>query len=87
MTEFSRVLFQKHHLRTNRAIREAAAHPPAPPKKKLATLTPAEDKAWVAAFAYALTELHYDPRRADRYAWRDVRKQFPRLAAFDGCLA
>ena len=56
-------------------------------KKKLALLTPAEDKAWVAALTYALTELHYGQERAGRYAWRDVCKQFPRLSAFDGSLA
>jgi hypothetical protein len=55
--------------------------------KHLATLTPEENKAWIDAFNWGLTELHYGQNRADRYAWHDICKQFPRLRSFDGCRA
>ena len=55
--------------------------------RTLATLTPAEDKAWRHAFCYAITELDYDATCADMYAWQDIVKQFPRLATFEGCTA
>jgi hypothetical protein len=52
--------------------------------KKLATLTPEEDKAWVFAFNYYLEEGKTE-NQADKMAWRDLKKEFPRLREFDGC--
>ena len=51
-----------------------------------ATLTLEEDSAWVGYFTFALG-LHYGPARADRYAWRHLCNEFPRLKAFEGCNA
>lgn len=51
--------------------------------RKLATLTIAEDKAWVQAF-----NLHFEdgetPAETDQNAWEDMKKEFPRLASFEG---
>lgn len=52
--------------------------------KKLATLTPEENKAWEFAFSYYLDE-GKDDDEADRLAWEDIQKEFPRLKDFDGC--
>jgi hypothetical protein len=52
-------------------------------KPKLATLTLDENKAWELAFAF-----HKNTGKctvaADRLAWRDVCREFPRLKKFDG---
>ena len=51
--------------------------------KNLATLTTKEDKAWEFAFTY-----HKDgglsDSQADKLAWTDVQKEFPRLLKFNG---
>ena len=52
--------------------------------KNLAKLTPAEDKVWSDAFEFYVNAGKTD-RMADKYAWRDVCEQFPRLKKFDGC--
>ena len=53
-------------------------------KKRITKLTAAEDKAWVKYFTYWLdagkTEL-----QADWLAWVNVRSEFKRLRAYDGC--
>lgn len=49
---------------------------------KLATLTPAEDKAWVKAFCFYLQD--HSVTEADRLTWRDLVKEFPRLRQYDG---
>jgi hypothetical protein len=55
-------------------------------KRKLATLTPEEEKAW--NFAYAM---YADPlsstkkdKQAAEMAWVDMQEDFPRLRKFDG---
>ena len=52
--------------------------------KKTTHLTPEEDKAWVHAFCYYLDN-GYSKEKADKYAWLDLQKEFPRLKEFDGC--
>ena len=56
------------------------------PNKKLAKLTPVEDKAWTKAFNYWSME-SFDPDEADERAWIAVQNEFPRLKDFDGCEA
>jgi hypothetical protein len=53
--------------------------------KKLATLTPQEEKAWESAFRFHATRGGQD--RAGLRAWMDLRREFPRLRKFDGCRA
>jgi hypothetical protein len=55
-------------------------------RKRLARLTPQEDRAWVIAFCYYVDEGRAD-LEADRLAWRDVCDEFPRLKRFNGCLS
>lgn len=57
-----------------------------PPKKRLAKLTLEEDREWVGAFNYYVEEGKSDAQ-ADRLAWRDVKKEFPRLRKFSGATA
>jgi DNA repair ATPase RecN len=49
--------------------------------RKTAVLTPQEDKAWVDEFSYA-KEQGKDDVQADAQAFRQVRKQFPRLRKY-----
>lgn len=52
-------------------------------RKKLATLTPEEDRAWVQALNFHLE--HGDTiSRADRLAWQEACERFPRLREYDG---
>jgi hypothetical protein len=53
-------------------------------KARTATLTPREDAHWIKAFEAAMGH-RPDTRRADRHAWTEVQRAFPRLRAFDGC--
>jgi len=48
-----------------------------------ATLTAKEDKAWTYAMNYYLDQGKTD-LQADKLAWRDMQKDFPRLRKFDG---
>ena len=52
--------------------------------KRVAKLTPYENKSWVFAFGYYLDRVR-SAVRADQLAWRDMLLEFPRLRAFDGC--
>ena len=52
--------------------------------KRLATLKPAENKAWIDAFNQYLGT-GYSSHGADRNAWREIQEQFPRLKKYDGC--
>jgi hypothetical protein len=52
--------------------------------KKLATLSPYEDKCWVFAFCYYVDDGHTD-LEADHLAWRDVCIEFERLRKYHGC--
>jgi hypothetical protein len=54
-------------------------------KKKLARLSPAENRAWVFAFCYYVDEGHSD-LGADKLAWRDICEEFPPLRKYDGYL-
>ena len=51
--------------------------------KALAELTPEENKAWETAFAFHIDDGKND-NDADKEAWADVVKEFPRLAKFNG---
>lgn len=52
-------------------------------RRKLATLTPEQDKVWVSLFTLnvnnGMTEL-----QADEDAWQGLTEQFPELKKFDG---
>ena len=52
--------------------------------RKLANLSPKEDKCWIFAFTYYLEEGKSDAK-ADELAWRDMQLDFPRLRAYEGC--
>jgi hypothetical protein len=54
-------------------------------RKKLARLTPQEDRSWVIAFCYYVDD-GYSDLKADGLAWRDVCEEFPRLREYGGCL-
>jgi hypothetical protein len=54
-------------------------------RKKLARLTPKEDRSWVIAFCYYVDDGCSD-LKADASAWRDICEEFPRLREYDGCL-
>lgn len=55
------------------------------PRHKLATLTPAEEKAWQHAFGHHLDVSKQGQDRAAARAWRDLQREFPRLRKYDGC--
>lgn len=54
------------------------------PRKRLARLTPEEDRLWVALFEHAVHSLKYGGLRADAYTWRHLCEAFPRLRKFHG---
>ena len=54
-------------------------------KKRRARLTVYEDYCWVHAFCF-YTDNSYTGLQADKRAWRDMCREFPRLRGFDGCL-
>jgi hypothetical protein len=55
-------------------------------RRKLAKLTPEEDKVWVTLFAIAING-GASSRDADREAWEGLCEQFPELKEYDGALA
>lgn len=52
--------------------------------RRLATLTPKEDHAWVFAFGFYQDD-GKTTSQADKLSWRDLLLEFPRLRKFDGC--
>ncbi len=52
--------------------------------RRLARLTPYEEKCWVFGFCFYLDEGKSD-FQADRLAWRDLQLEFPRLRKYEGC--
>ena len=52
-------------------------------KRKLATLTAAENKRWEWLFSWAVNN-GYTQRAADREAWKGLCEEFPRLRKYDG---
>ena len=54
-------------------------------RKRLARLTPREDRCWIFGYSYYLdggrSESH-----ADKLAWRDLQREFSRLLTYRGCL-
>lgn len=52
--------------------------------RKLTVLDPIEEQAWQFAFEYHMDTGKQGQDEAARHAWRDIRKQFPRLQPFDG---
>jgi hypothetical protein len=57
---------------------------PGTSSRRLAKLTPREDRCWVFAFSYYLDEGRTEAR-ADKLAWRDLRDEFPRLKQYYAC--
>jgi hypothetical protein len=53
-------------------------------RKRLATLTEVEDRAWTEKFSFYVDEGKSDAE-ADRITWREMQEEFLRLKAFDGC--
>jgi hypothetical protein len=51
--------------------------------KRLAKLNAKEESAWTFAFEFYVVQ-NKSNKVADRLAWRDVVKEFPRLAKYDG---
>jgi hypothetical protein len=54
-------------------------------RRKFAKLTHYEDHCWTFAFCYYKDAWHASDAVADKYAWRDMLMEFPRLRAYDGC--
>jgi len=52
--------------------------------KRIAKLTPEENRSWEFAFAFYLDE-GYSDSKADGLTWRDMVLEFPRLKNFAGC--
>jgi hypothetical protein len=52
--------------------------------RKLAALTPFEDKCWTFAFCTYLEKGKSDAT-ADKLTWRDMQLDFPRLRIYGGC--
>ena len=55
-------------------------------ERRLAVLSPYEDKCWVFAFCFYLDQGRSD-RVADKFAWRDLQREFVRLLKYEGCRA
>lgn len=54
-----------------------------PKAKRLAILTPEEDRVWTDSNAY-WEEEGFSRAKADRFAWKELQDVFPRLKEFDG---
>ena len=52
--------------------------------KQLAVLTVEEEKAWEHAFFFYVVDEGKTDAMADKMAWRDLQKEFPRLKEFRG---
>jgi hypothetical protein len=52
-------------------------------RRKLATLTSAENKRWEWLFSWAVNG-GYAQLAADREAWRGLCEEFPRLRKYEG---
>jgi hypothetical protein len=55
-------------------------------RRKLAKLTPLEEKAWESAFRFHRVARKSETRAANA-AWRDLQREFPRLRRYDGARA
>jgi hypothetical protein len=53
-------------------------------RRKLATLTPAENRDWEYFFSWYLNN-GFTESQADRKAWKDLQQKYPRLKKFQGC--
>jgi hypothetical protein len=53
-------------------------------KGKIARLTVEENRAWEFAFCFYREKTRMD-LHADKLAWKDLIREFPRLALFDRC--
>jgi len=51
--------------------------------KKLAKLTPDEDRIWQKYFAW-YCDNGWTDEQADKKAWGDLQNEFPRMREFDG---
>jgi hypothetical protein len=54
-------------------------------KRRLARLTPDEDKWWVFLFCYFLDD-EFSDAEADARTWIEMCDLFPRLRGYGGCL-
>jgi hypothetical protein len=64
-------------------IRRVMERNPKGKKKKLATLTPEEDRFWTNTFSDYVND-GYSDSKADKLAWKETVAQFPRLRAYQG---
>jgi len=53
-------------------------------RRKLATLTPAENHDWEYFFSWYLNNC-FTESQADRKAWKDLQQKYPRLKKYQGC--
>jgi len=54
-------------------------------RRKLATLTVEEEKAWEFYWRHHLMTGRQGQDRAAYRTWKNLQRDFPRLRAFDGC--
>lgn len=73
-------------LERQRGARERAARIRGARLNPKAKLTPQEDRAWTKAFQFHIDAGKSDAQ-ADRLAWSDLKKEFPRLRKFSGAKA
>lgn len=52
--------------------------------KVLARLNKRENAVWTDAWEWYMNNVRRDATRADRHAWRELCKAFPRLAKYEG---
>ncbi len=71
-------MVRAHRSKTKHVSRSLAA------ERKLARMSPYEDKCWVFALCYWLDRGKSDDE-ASRLAWRDVQLEFPHLQKHEGC--
>jgi hypothetical protein len=77
---------QAHSLRTSGDGHRGQPERGARMRRKLATLTIAENKRWEWLFSWAVNN-GYTQRAADKEAWKGLCEEFPRLRKFDGARA
>ncbi len=54
-----------------------------PRETKTHKMTPEEEQVWEDAFRYGIEEFDMDDEAADKYAFDELCKVFPRLRRFD----
>jgi hypothetical protein len=80
----TRSLGKQTHMGRERVSKSKPASRALVPGRKLARMSPYEDKCWVFALCYWLDRGKTD-EEAGRLAWRDIQLEFPRLQKYEGC--